>query len=159
MIAENIQNALNRQINEDYSSWYFYRSAAAYCRQMDLRGLEKWLRHRSQKKLDRATGVSDFLLERRGQVDFQPITPPNNHWGSPRSILDAALEQERHLGESVARLIDLSLSQGDHATHDLLERFASDQAEAEAKVEALSERLKLAGDEPPGLFIFDRMLA
>jgi len=49
-----IQNALNQQINDDYCSWYFYRSAAAYCHEINLTGLGKWLRHRSEKKRDQA---------------------------------------------------------------------------------------------------------
>ena len=69
------------------------------------------------------------------------------------------LERERHLGQSVAALMDLALRQRDHATHDLLERFASDQAEAEANVQLARDRLEMVADSSAGLFMFDRDLA
>jgi ferritin len=45
--------------------------------------------------------------------------------------------------------------QEDHATHDFLERVVSDQVEAEAIVISVRDRLKLVGDTPAGLFMFD----
>ncbi len=159
MIAADIQNGLNRQINEDYRSWYFYRSAADYCREARLPGLGKWLRHRSEKKLDQATKVSDFVLERRGHVEAKPIDPPNGSWDSPLGVLDAACERERGLGRSVAKLAELSLAGGDHATNDFLERFVADQVEAEAKVEMIRDHFKLVADAPAGLLMLDRGLA
>lgn len=158
MIAADIQNALNEQINEEYCSWYFYRVAAAHCHEISLTGFSRWLRHRSEKKLDQASRLSDFILDRRGHVDARPISSVNGHWESPLSVLDAALEREQHLGQSVAKLMNLSLREGDHATHDLLEGFASDQAEAEAKVGLARDRLKLVANAPAGLFMFDREL-
>jgi ferritin len=159
VIAADVQDRLNQQINDDYCSWYFYRSAAAHCREVNLHGFGKWLWRRSERKLDQATRLSDFLLERRGHVEAKPINSANGHWASPLGILDAALERERQLGQTVASLADLSLSRGDHATHDFLERVVSDQAEAEAKVEVIRDRLKMVGDAPAGLFMVDRDLA
>ncbi|MHC4402478.1 MAG: ferritin [Planctomycetota bacterium] len=159
MIPTEIQRALNEQINEEYCSWYFYRSAAAYCHEKNLTGFSKWLRHRSEKKLGQANRLTDFLLERRGHVEAKPINSANGHWDSPLSVLEAALERERQLGQSVARLVGLSMSEGDHATHDFLEGVVSDQVEAEAKVETVRERLKMVGDAPAGLFMVDRDLA
>lgn len=159
MIASDMQNALNEQINEEYCSWYFYRSAAAYCRGQNLTGFSKWLRHRSEKKLEQAGRLSDFVLDRRGHVEAKPINSANGRWDSPLAVLDAALARERHLGQTVASLINLSLKRADHATHDHLERFAADQAEAESTVELIRDRLRMVADVPAGLFMLDRDLA
>ena len=159
MIAADIQNGLNEQINEEYCSWYFYRAAADYCHELNLTGFSKWLRHRSDKKLGQANRLADFVLERHGHVEARGIELANGHWDSPQAVLDSALERERHLSQSVSGLTTLSLQQGDHATHDLLERFASEQAEAEASVERIRTRLQLMSESPTGLYIFDRALA
>lgn len=159
MIDQKIQESLNEQINEEYRSWYFYRSAAAHCYAINLTGLGKWLRHRSDGKLSQASKVSDFILQRHGRVEFPPIKGPGNHWDSPLAILDAALDQERDLGEFLAELMDGSLREGDHATYDFLEQIRADQTKDEATVETLRERLKLVGDAPTGLLMFDMALA
>jgi ferritin len=159
MIAAEIQDALNEQINDEYRSWYFYRAAAARCHEMNLTGFSKWLRGRADKKLAQADRLTDFLLDRRGHVEARPIDWSDGQGDSPLALLDAALERERRLSQSVARLMNVSLQQADHATHDLLERFVAEQVEAEATVELAKERLKLVADAPAGLFLFDRDLA
>jgi ferritin len=159
MLAAELQNGLNQQINEEYCCWYLYRAAAAYCREQNLTGFSKWLRHRSEKKLKQASRLSDFVLDRRGHVEARPIDPANGHWESPRAVLDSVLERERHLSQAVAELTNLSLRHGDHASHDLLERVASEQAEAEAHVQRTHDRFQLVAAAPEGLFIFDRDLA
>lgn len=158
MIAAEIQNALNEQINQEYCSWYFYRAAAAYCREINLTGFSKWLDRRSEKKLDQANRLSDFILERRGHVEAKPISTSNGHWDSPSAVLEGALERERKLSDSVARIMSMSLKQNDHATHDLFERMATDQVEAEANLEETKGRLKMVADAPAGLFMLDRDL-
>lgn len=159
MIAVDVQNALNEQINEEYCSWYFYRSAASHCRRVKLHGFGKWLRRLSGRKLDQATELSDFVLDRGGQVVAKPIHSVDGEWRSPLEILDAALEREHQLGESAARLVDLSLTQRDYAAHALLERVVSDQVDAEAKLETVRNRLKMVVDAPAGMFLLDRDLA
>lgn len=158
MISTDVQNALNHQIHEDYCSWYFYRSAAMHCRETNLRGLAGWLEHRSRKKLAQATRLSEFVVDRRGHVETEPIDARNGHWDSPLGILDAALERERQLTRSAGDVSDLSLGQGDHATHDFLEHVISDQAHAEGDVQTARDRLKMVGDSAAGLFMFDRSL-
>ena len=159
MIAADVQNALNEQINEEYCSWYFYRSASARCRQLKLRGFGHWLRRLSGKKLDLATRPSEFGLDRGGQVDSRPISTMNGHWDSPLGIVEAALEREHQLGKLAAWVVNLSLSQGDYASQAFMERVVSDQVETEAKVGTVRDRLKMVGDAPAGLFLVDQDLA
>ena len=104
MIAAEMQNALNEQINEEYCLWYFYRSAAAYCHETNLTGFSKWLHRHSEKKLGQASRLSDFVVDRRGHFEAKPISLANGHWTSPLAVLDSAMQRERHLSESVAKL-------------------------------------------------------
>ncbi len=159
MIHADIQNALNQQVNEDFQGWYFYRAGAAYCEEINLRGVANWLRERSEKKFRQATKVSDFLLQCRGHVEHQPIHPPRDTWNSPLELLESAIELEQRLGESVGQIMNLALSNRDHSTYEFLEPFARQQAQAEGELDRVAERLKLVGDAPAGLFMFDVALA
>jgi ferritin len=159
MLAAEMQKGLNDQINEEYCGWYLYRLAAAYCRELNLTGFSKWLQHLAKKKLHQVNALSDFVVQRRGHVEARPIEPANGHWESPQAVLDSAWECERHLSQSVAKLSDTSLRHGDHAAHELLERFAAEQAEAESRVERARDRLALMAAAPGGMFLFDRDLA
>ncbi len=155
MIHTDIQNALNQQSNEYFQGWYFYRTGAAYCEEINLRGIASWMRERAEKKSRQATKVSDFLLQCRGHVEHQPILPPRDTWNSPLELIENAIELEQRLGESVGQIMNLALSSRDHSTHDFLEPFARDQAQAEGELDRVAERLKLVGDSPAGLFMLD----
>ncbi len=159
MLHPDIQNVLNQQINEGLNAWYFYRAGATYCEEINLPGLSKWMRHRAEGKFRQATKVSDYLLQRRGHVDHRSVHPPKEGWDAPIELLEHALTLEQQLGESVSRIMNLAYSNGDHSTHDFLEPMARQQAQAEGELDRIAERLKLVGDAPAGLFLFDEALA
>jgi ferritin len=103
--------------------------------------------------------VSDFILQRRGHVDYRSILPPSEGWDTVLELLESAIERERRLGESVGRIMNVAMSNGDHSTHDFLEPFARQQAQAESELDRIAERLKLVSDAPAGLFMFDEAFA
>ena len=56
-------------------------------------------------------------------------------------------------------LVDLAISESDHATNAFLQWFVSEQAEEEASAQTLVDKLKLIGDNGAGLFMIDAELA
>lgn len=159
MFHPDIQNALNQQVNEDFNAWYFYRAGASYCEEINLPGIANWMRERSTRKFDQATKVSAFVLQRRGHVDHRPIHPPKEGWDSVLQLLESARDQERRLGEAIGGIMNLAYSHHDHSTHDFLEPFARQEAQAEGELDRIAERLKSVADAPAGLFMFDEALA
>jgi ferritin len=159
MFHPDIQNALNQQMNEDFNAWYFYRAGTSYCEEINLPGLAKWFRKRSDRKYHQATKVSAFVLQRLGHVDHRSIHPPKEGWDSVLQLLESARDHERRLGESIGAIMNLAFTNRDHSTHDFLEPFAREQAQADGELDRITERLKLVSDAPAGLFMFDEALA
>ena len=59
----------------------------------------------------------------------------------------------------INELVELALSEHDHASNIFLQWFVSEQVEEEENVTGVLEQLKLMGEAKGGLFMIDRELA
>jgi len=73
MIKENIEKALNNQINAEIYSAYLYLSMAAYFHSVNLPGFANWMRVQTQEELMHAMKFYDHINERGGRVYLSAI--------------------------------------------------------------------------------------
>ncbi len=100
----------------------------------------------------------DFVGERGGKVTLEAITKPESTWASPLAAFEAIQKHEEHVTSLINDLVDLAISEKDHATNNFLQWFVSEQVEEEASVGEIVEKLKLIKDNPSGLFMMDAEL-
>lgn len=74
-------------------------------------------------------------------------------------VFEATLEHERKVTGLINALVDLAMSERDHATNIFLQWFVSEQVEEEESVGGVLEKLKLMGGAKGNLFMIDRELA
>ena len=159
MISPKIQEALNKQLNEEFNSAYYYLSVAAYFEDVDLRGFAHWMKLQYQEELVHADKVYIFINDRDGQVVLQPIAAPCAQWDSPLDAFESALKNEQGLSQKIYEVVDQALQERDHATHTFMQWFVNEQVEEEAIVRDIVRDLKMIGDSKDGLFLMDRDLA
>ena len=70
----------------------------------------------------------------------------------------ASFAHEQSITQKIGKLVDLALSESDHATNALLQWFLTEQVEEEANVDQIVHELKLAADAPAAIFMIDREL-
>jgi ferritin len=58
----------------------------------------------------------------------------------------------------INNLVDLAISEKDHASNNFLQWFVAEQVEEEASASEVVEKLKLIKDNPSGLFMVDAEL-
>lgn len=158
MLTEKMQKALNDQLNAELTAYYTYLSVSAYFQDQNLRGFAAWMRNHSDEEMVHAMKIYDFINERRGRVQLQPIPQPKIEWGSTLEAFEDALKHEQHVTHLINNLVELSTKEGDHATHSFLQWFVDEQVEEEAVVDDVIQDLKRVGDYGPGLFLLDREL-
>ncbi len=159
MLAEKMQQAVNGQLNREYYSAYLYLSMAAYFESVSLPGFANWMRVQVQEELVHATKFYDYINNRRGKVLLQAIEAPPSEWESPQAAFQHAYQHEQGVTGRINNLVNLALEIQDHATHNFLQWFISEQVEEEASTDEVLRRLKLLGEAPGGLFMIDRELA
>ncbi len=158
MLSEKMQEALNAQINAELYSAYLYLSIAAYFYEENFPGFANWMRIQEQEERIHAMKFYDYIISRDGRVRLRPIDGPQVEWASPLAAFEDSYKHEQEVTGLIHNLVDLALSEGDHATHSFLKWFVDEQVEEEANVYAVVQDLRRASDSAQILFMLDREL-
>ena len=159
MLTQTINDALNKQINEELFSAYLYLAMSAKSDAMGLAGFANWFRQQYQEELSHADRFFHYILERGGEVDLDGIAKPEVGTVTPLELFEKGLSHEQHITACIFKLKDLARSESDHATDVFLEWFVSEQVEEEATTQAVIDQLRMVKDNSSGLFLIDRELA
>lgn len=159
MIDKEIEEAINRQINEEMYSSYLYLSMSAYFEHAGLKGFANWMYVQYREEMDHAMKFYRYINERGGKVKLYEIKEPPNEWKSPLHAFEETLKHEKHITECINELVDLAEKKKDRATFNLLQWYIDEQVEEEANDEEIINQLKLIGDNGQGLLMLDRELA
>lgn len=159
MITPKMVAAINDQINFEIYSSYIYLSMSAYFHDRDMPGAANWMRIQAQEELVHAVMMFNYLVEREGRALMAPVKGPENEWASPLAAFEDALAHERIVTGRINAIMDLAMSESDHATAQFYQWFVKEQVEEESKAKAIVQQLKLAGKDGQGLLLIDRDLA
>ena len=158
MLNNDMEKALNAQVNAEMYSAYLYLSMSAYFQSKSLGGFASWMRVQAQEEMVHAMKLYDFINERGGRVILEPIEAPPTEWDSPLATSVAVYEHEQKVTGLINELVELALEKHDHATNIFLQWFVSEQVEEEDSANDVVEKIKLMGDARGGLFMLDREL-
>jgi ferritin len=159
MFKGKLEKAFNEQLTEEFFSSYLYLSMAAFFHNINLQGFANWMKVQAQEENMHAMKFYNYINERRGKVLLKEIKTPAHEWTSPLAAFEAALKHEEHVTERINNLVDIAITEKDHAAHMFLHWFVNEQVEEEASADDIINRLKLIGDSKDGLFMIDRELA
>ena len=158
MISDEIQEALNRQINAEFRSAFTYLALSAHFETEDLRGCAHWMRVQYEEELMHAAKIYDYIHDRDGTVALTSVAGPQVKWDTPLHAFEQALAGEQELTGKIYELVDLALSEHDHATHTFLQWFVNEQVEEEDIIRDIVHDLARIDDSNAGLFMLDRDL-
>jgi ferritin len=159
MISEKIQKALNDQINAEFYSAYLYLSMAAYFESQNLGGFSNWMRVQTQEEIAHGMLMFNHLNQRGGTVKLTSIETPPGVWSSPLEVFEKAYAHEQKVTGLINHIVDIVLSENDHATNIFLQWFITEQIEEELNTSTIAHELKIAGENSNSLFMIDRELA
>jgi len=158
MLSKKMQEALNSQINAEYHSSYLYLAMAAYCERLNLKGFGNWVRVQVQEEMVHVMKFFDYVLDRGGEVSLTAIEGVPAKWASPLAAFEGALAHEQMITGRINKLVDLAISESDHATNALLQWFVNEQVEEASSTDQVVQQLRLAAETPAALFMIDREL-
>lgn len=155
---QKIQDALNKQLNAELYSSYLYLSMSACLELKNLMGMANWMRTQAREELEHAMKYFDFIHERNGQVTLTQVDAPKTQWDSPLGVFENAYQHEQSISKTIHKIVDLSISENDHAANNFLQWFVTEQVEEEATVLLIVEKLKMIGDSGVAVFMLDAEL-
>jgi len=159
MITQKMEEAINKQINEEFYSAYLYLGMAAYFASQNLSGFHHWLYFQYHEELEHAEKLYKYLIERGGQVRLMAIKEPEQNWKGPKDAFEAVLKHERYITGRINELVDIAEREKDRASFAMLQWFINEQVEEEARAQEILAKLEMVGDHKQGLLMIDRELA
>ncbi len=159
MLSEKVQTALNGQLNAELYSSYLYLSMSSYFKADNLDGFANWLFIQTQEEMTHAMKFYDFINQRGGRVALPVIDAPPNDWNSAQDVFENVLAHEQKVTGLIHELVEVALSEHDHATNIFLQWFVTEQIEEEENASNLVQQFKFLGGAKEGIFMLDRELA
>jgi ferritin heavy chain len=151
--------ALNRQINIELHASYVYLSMAAYFDRDDiaLPGFHKFFKSQSDEERDHAEKIMKYQNMRGGKVVLQNIEKPErDSWGTGLEAMQAALELEKNVNQTLVDMHKLANKHGDANMCDWIEdQFLKEEVES---IKQLAEYVTMLQRCGAGLgeYMFDR---
>ncbi len=158
MITTKIEDALNKQMNEELHAGYTYLSMSAYFQSINLEGFAHWMKLQAQEELGHSMKLFDFIIDRDGTVALTAVKAPPTTWKSPLAVCEDALKTEQVNTKQINDLVELAMTAKDHATRVFLQWFVTEQVEEEATASRLVEKVKLVKDDKGAMFFLDQEL-
>ena len=159
MISPTMQKALNDQINMEQFSAQLYLAMGAHCETLGFRGFAHWLRIQASEETAHAVKLIDFLLDRKGRLELQPVAAPPRDFGGVIQVFEKTLEHEMGITKKINALFELSRKEHDFASEIKLQWYVSEQVEEESNVGQVVDHLHAVGDQGGGIWYLDSRMA
>ena len=158
MLNKRIEKELNEQINTEYWSAYFYLSMAAYFENKNLHGFANWMKVQYLEEISHVMKFFSYVNERGGRVLLKPIDAVKTEWKDEIEVFEDTLKHEQKVTGLINNLVNIALEEKDHATHNVLQWYVSEQVEEESSADEILQQLKMVEGNKHGLLMLDREL-
>ena len=158
-MKKSVVEAVNNQIQAEFSSAYLYLSMSAYFAEQNLNGFASWMRTQWQEELQHGLKFYDMLIDRDVKVTLKEIPQPEIEFGTPKEAFQAVLDHEKKVTKLINELYQLASKENDYPLQNLLQWFIDEQVEEENNARDIINQLKLIGDNGTGLYMLDRELS
>lgn len=155
---DRMQEAFNKQINEELFSSYVYLAMTAHFEAKNLEGFATWMKLQAQEELMHAKRLFDHIHRRGGRVVLSAIGEPPVDFGTPMETFEKALAHEQHITGCIHRLYGLAQEESDYPAQLELQWFVDEQVEEEENTGRVVEQLRMIGDDQVALLMLDREL-
>ena len=159
MLSNNIQDALNAQINAEMWSANLYLSMSMHFEAEGRKGIANWFYIQYREELAHARVFMNYINQRGGRVELKAVDAVPTTWASALDAFKATLEHEKKVTALINNLFAMAESEHDYATRDRLAWFVTEHVEEEDNARTLIDKFSLIGEDGMGLYMLDQELA
>ncbi|CAN0269943.1 ferritin heavy chain B-like [Lethenteron reissneri] len=161
--SQEVEAAINRQVNQELYASYVYLSLASYFDRDDvaLKHFHKFFKDLSHEEREHAEKLLAYQNKRGGRAVLQDIKKPErDEWGSGLEAMQLALQLEKTVNQALLDLHALASEKKDPQLCDFLEHeFLEEQVESIKQLGDHVTNLKRLGVPQSGMgeYLFDKM--
>ncbi|MFN3952221.1 MAG: ferritin [Thermaurantimonas sp.] len=158
MLAKNLQNLFNAQIEIENTASSEYLHLAIWCASNGFDGSAKFFFKQSEEERGHMLKLIHYALERECTVRAGGPAPSNLKIETIFDILQAFYDNEKKVTASVHKLVDAATEERDYNAVQFLQWYVQEQHEEETLARTLIERARLIGNEGSYRYFIDKML-
>lgn len=156
MLNEKINQALNEQIGREGYASFLYMAMSSWCDYKGLQGCSNFFRRQSAEEHFHMMKIIDYIMEMDGRALVPEIMQPPSDYGAISDLFKKTFEHEKEVTASIHKIVDLSLAENDHATHNFLQWYVEEQREEENLIRSILDKIKLIGEGAHALYYIDK---
>lgn len=153
-----IEDAINAQINAELWSAYLYLSMGTNFRAMGLDGVANWFEVQFKEEQDHAMILYKYMQSRGVRVVLKPIAKVETEWKTVADAFEDTLAHEKKVTAMIHNINKLAIEANDYATQNRMTWFIDEQVEEEEEAGKNLDAVKMIGDNPLGMYMFDKEL-
>ncbi|NLL17375.1 MAG: ferritin [Clostridiales bacterium] len=158
MINKKVAELMNLQINKEFYSAYLYLDMANFYADRNLNGFANWFNVQAQEERDHAMLFVKFLQNNNIRPELEAIAKPDKAFNELIDPLEASLQHEIYVTESIHNIYDEALKAKDFRSTQFLDWFVKEQGEEENSADELIQKYKIFGSDGKGLYLLDSEL-
>lgn len=158
MELTDLKQSFNDQVTLELTAAVVYRQLSIDMNALDLPGIASWFKAQAEEEQVHAEKFIAHMLDRNATPLIGTIAPGAEHATTVLAAFEASLAHEKKVSEAIRDLYRAAQAAGDIDALPLLNWFVEEQLEEEATVSAIISRIKLIGDDGPGLLRLDAEL-
>lgn len=159
MSSRRMIDELNRQIQKEYFSAYFYTAMEAYLKFKKLSGFAHFFDVQSKEETYHAKKIFNYVNKIGGRVVLELIQKPKWDFKDPKEVFIAAYDHEKYVSKCIGSLRGVAREEKDNETFDFLQWFVNEQEEEEESMGNVLKQFDVYGETGEGLLKIDAHLA
>lgn len=150
--------ALNEQLAMEGYASFLYLSMAGWFDIRSMKGCASFMYRQSSEEHQHMMKIFHYLLEMDATAITPAIKQPAAEFSNARAIFEDTLAHEQNVTKSINELVELAMSENDHATYAFLQWYVTEQREEENLMRTILEKIDLIGEGPQSLYFIDKEL-
>lgn len=154
-LSDAMLSGLNQQISHEFGAEFAYLAMAGWFDNESLLGCSAFMEAQAAEERSHALRLYEYVLDRNGRVVIGPVGAARGDFSDAADAFRNALRNEEGVSESIKRLHQMAIDEGDSPTAVFLEWFLTEQVEEEKTFDDIVRRFELAGDNAAALLVLD----
>ncbi len=158
MLSKKMEKALNEQVGMEAAASQKYLAMAIWCDAEGLEGSAQFFFDHAEEERMHMMKIINYIQESGGLSVVPALAKPTQKYADIKAVINAAYNSEKKVTKAIHNLVDLSLTEKDHATYNFLQWYVAEQQEEEVLMRKIIDKIELIGKGPQALYYIDQAI-
>lgn len=159
MLAKNMIEKLNEQINLEFYSSNLYLQMSAWCEDKGFEGAATMLRKHAKEEMSHMNRLFIYVSETGALPILGTIEAPPSEFLSLGKLFEEIYKHECLITKKINGLTHVAFTTQDYSTFNFLQWYVAEQHEEEKLFKSILDKISLVGEDGKALFWIDKDLA